>query len=280
MYRLFIYIYFHEDFSSLACSFLMIWYFGGGFEENVGTAKFWLLTPVFAVSSGLLYLAILATGLSWQANVTVQGFTSVAFAMLSVFTTRSFLRRMLFFGFMVPTKVLPLFFLVLALFLPHAPVLSNVCGILVGIAYGMSGCFCLGLPESIMSRIDHTFPCRLLKRIPIWTYVPGSSAERNAAQSRKINPPPGSYPTQQYYTPPQGLHDAYSPYHNLKPTGNWPPSMAPAGPSSYSTTSPPGVYQKPHTCSGGHSHLNTSTSTTIGGASVPPGNDLQQVRTQ
>ncbi|KAE8624851.1 hypothetical protein XENTR_v10006067 [Xenopus tropicalis] len=184
-YKLFIYIYFHEDFSSLVCSTLIIWFFGGGFEENVGTAKFWLLTPFFAVSSGLLYLAILATGLSFQANVTVQGFTSVAFTMLSVFTIRSHFKRMLFFGFMVPTKMLPLFFLILALFLPHAPVLSNVCGILVGIAYGMSGFFCLDLPESIMSRIDQIFLCRLLKRIPIWTYVPGSSAERNAAQSRK-----------------------------------------------------------------------------------------------
>ncbi|XP_018102351.1 rhomboid domain-containing protein 2 isoform X2 [Xenopus laevis] len=280
VYRLFIYIYFHEDFSSLVCSFLMIWFFGGGFEENVGTAKFCLLTPVFAVSSGLLYLAILATGLSWQAKVTVQGFTSVSFAMLSVFTTRSCFRRMLFFGFMVPTKVLPLLFLVLALFLPHAPFLSNVCGILVGIAYGMSGCLCLGLPESIMSRIDQTFLFRLLRRIPVWTYVPGSSAERNAAQTRKINPPPGSYPTQQYYTPPQGLHDAYSPYHNQKPTGIWPPSKTPAGTSAYSTACPPGAGYQKHMCSGGHSHLDISTSMTVGGVNIPSGNDLQQVHTQ
>ncbi|KAM4796871.1 rhomboid domain-containing protein 2 [Rhinophrynus dorsalis] len=281
VHRLITYIYFHEDVSSLVCSVLIIWYFGGGFEENMGTAKFCFLTPIFAVSSGLIYLAVLATGLNLQVDGRVQGFTTVAFAMLCVFTSRSSFRRMLFFGVMVPTKVLPLLFLLLALFIPHAPVLSNVCGILVGTAYGMGGRFFLDLPEPLMSRIDQSLPSRFLKRIPIWKYIPSSSVERNASQTRKINPPPGSYPTQQYYTPPQGLSGTYSPYHNMKPAGKWPPSGAPVNSSPYPVGDAPGtLHQTAHICTGGHSHSHTGTSTIAFGVPDPPADELLQVQTQ
>ncbi|KAG8451676.1 hypothetical protein GDO86_003750 [Hymenochirus boettgeri] len=272
VYRLISYIFFHDDLSSLLCSFLIIWYFGGGFEENIGTAKFWFLTPIFSMSSGLLYLALLAVGLNLQANVKVQGFTSVGFAMLSTFTTRSCFSRMPFFGFLVPTKVLPLFFLIIALFIPHAPVLSNVCGILTGVAYGMG---LLDFPETMMSRVDHTFPFRLLKRIPIWTYIPASSAERKAAQTRKINPPPGSYPTQQYYMPPQGLGDTYSPYRNAKP-GSWPPSTCALG---HSPNPMINVFKDP-VCMGNHAHLNSCTSALTDEVRIPSVNNLQQVQVQ
>ncbi|KAM4701814.1 rhomboid domain-containing protein 2 [Discoglossus pictus] len=233
VHRLITYIYFHDRMSSLVTSCLIIWYFGGGFEESIGTVKFCFLTPLFAVSSGLVYLAILATGFNPQVDGSVQGFTAVALSMLCVFTTRTNIRRLMFFGFMVPTKVLPLLFLALATFIPHAPVLSNVCGILVGTMYGMGGCFFLDLPETLMSRMDQIFLFKLLKRIPVCNYIPASSAERNAAQNRKINPPPGSYPTQQYYTPPPDLQDSYNPYKSPRSAATWPPGV-PAG------TSPPG----------------------------------------
>ncbi|KAG8587748.1 hypothetical protein GDO81_005773 [Engystomops pustulosus] len=155
--------------------------------------------------------------------------------MVSIFVIRSHLRRLIFFGCMVPTKMIPVLLLIPALFIPHATLLSNICGILVGIIYGMGGCFFLDPSESLLSHMDQMMPFRLLKRIPIWKYIPATSAERNASQTRKINPPPGSYPTQQYYTPPQGLNNVYSPYHHTKPPGTWPPvgtSVCPTGTAS------------------------------------------------
>ncbi|XP_075709109.1 rhomboid domain-containing protein 2 isoform X2 [Rhinoderma darwinii] len=282
VHRLITYIYFHEDLATLICSCLIVWYFGGGFEENVGTVKFCFLTPLFAVWNGLLYLAVIATGISLQVNDKVQGFTSVAFSMISVFIIRTYLRRLIFFGFMVPTKVMPLLFLIPALFIPHATVLSNVCGILVGVLYGMGGCFFLDPSESLLSRMDQMVPFRILKSIPIWRYIPATSAERNASQNRKINPPPGSYPTQQYYTPPGGLPVAYSPYHHMKPTGTWPP----AGASIHPTEAASGQhYHDSHGCPGAHTHSNDSlpridfhSQKDFGISSDQP--ELQQVQTQ
>ncbi|MEE6515547.1 hypothetical protein FKM82_024402 [Ascaphus truei] len=279
VHRLITYIYYHEDLSSLACSCLIAWYFGGGFEENSGTIKFCFLTPLFAVSSGLMYLAILATGFSPQVDGRVQGFTSVAFTMITVFTTRTSLRRLLFFGFMVPTKLLPLLFLILAMFIPHAPVLSNACSILVGVAYGLGGCFFLDPPESLLSRMDQMLTFKLLKRIPVLNYIPASSVERSASSTRKLNPPPGSYPTQPYYTPPLELPATYT--HNVQPAGTWHHS----GPRAGSSTYPVGIVseaslQKNHVCSVGHSHTDTCASTNTTAGSVPPLEQLLQVQTQ
>ncbi|XP_063810050.1 rhomboid domain-containing protein 2 isoform X2 [Pseudophryne corroboree] len=286
VHRLITYIYFHEDLPTLVCSCLIIWYFGAGFEENVGTVKFCYLTPLFAVGSGLLYLAVLATGINLQVDGRVQGFTAVAFSMLSIFIMCTSLKRLVFFGFMVRTKVLPLLFLVLALFVPHAPLLSNVCGILVGVIYSLGGCFFLDPSESMLSRVDEMWPFRVLQRIPFWRYIPASSAERNASQTRKLNPPPGSYPTQQYYTPPQGLNDTYSPYHHMKPAVMWPP----AGVSTYPVGAAPGVYHhENHVCSGGHGHShsdvgfssnNYEASLQKGFESSPAQPELLQVQTQ
>ncbi|XP_073429901.1 rhomboid domain-containing protein 2 [Dendrobates tinctorius] len=283
VHRLITYIYFHEDLPTLICSCLIAWYFGGGFEENVGTVKFCFLTPLFAVCNGLLYLVVIAVGSSLQMDGKVQGFTSVAFSMMSVFIVRTSLRRLVFFGFMVPTKVMPVLFLIPAFFIPHATVLSNVCGILVGVIYGLGGCFFLDPSESLLSRMDQMIPFRLLKRVQIWRYIPATSTERNASQSRKINPPPGSYPTQQYYTPPQGLSDIYSPYHNMKPTGTWPP----AGASVYSREAASGQpythgYLKENTHSNDDndslSHTNSHSHKDLGISSDQP--ELQQVQTQ
>ncbi|XP_040280643.1 rhomboid domain-containing protein 2 isoform X1 [Bufo bufo] len=282
-HRLITYIYFHEDLPTLVCSCLIVWYFGGGFEENVGTVKFCFLTPLFAIWNGLLYLVVIATGISFQLDGKVQGFTAVAFSMVSVFTIRTSLRRLILFGFMVPTKMMPLLFLIPAAFIPHATTLSNVCGILVGLSYGMGGCFFLDPSESLLSRIDQMVPFKVLKSIPVWRYIPATSAERNASQDRKINPPPGSYPTQQYYTPPQGLPDIYSPYHHMKPTGTWPTAGASAYPTGKGSGQP---YS--HDSPGAHTHSNNANNSLVGMdlnsqkdsaiSSDQPG--LQQVQTQ
>ncbi|XP_075851484.1 rhomboid domain-containing protein 2 isoform X2 [Microcebus murinus] len=50
--------------------------------------------------------------------------------------------------------------------------------------------------ERVALKLDQKFPFSLMRRISMFKYVSGSSAERRAAQSRKLNPVPGSYPTQ------------------------------------------------------------------------------------
>ncbi|KAM5179564.1 rhomboid domain-containing protein 2 [Mantella aurantiaca] len=259
-HRLITYIYFNEDLPTIICSILLIWYFGGGFEENIGTVKFCFLTPLFAVCIGVLYLGVITTGFNPQADVSVQGFAAVTFSMTSIFTMRTSLRRLILCGVLVPVKVMPVLFLVLALFLPHAPVLSNVIGILVGAMYGLGGCFFLDPSESLLSRIDQMLPFRVLKNIPLWKYIPATLAERSASQHKKLNPPPGSYPTQQYYTPPEGLQDAYSPYHHARAPGTWPPTGVSDCPSATAS----GAYQN-YDCSGhSHSHPDSAHSVDVG----------------
>uniref|UniRef100_A0A8C5PUM4 Peptidase S54 rhomboid domain-containing protein n=1 Tax=Leptobrachium leishanense TaxID=445787 RepID=A0A8C5PUM4_9ANUR len=278
VYRLITYIYFHEDLRSFGCSCVIIWYFGTGFEESVGTAKFLFLTPLFSVCVGMVYLAITATGLSLPiGDGRVQGFTALAFSMVTIFCIRTRLRRMPFFGFMVPIRVFPVLFLFPALFIPHAPVFSNMCGILVGAVFGLGGFFCLDLSESLLCRVEQLLPFRVLKRIPGCKYIPASSAERSASQTRKINPPPGSYPVQQYYTPPQDLSDTYSPYHNMKPSVNWAPSAIPEVAPLHSIGTTPGKYHHhAHTCPDGHSHTNASSYPSAYDSSVPVSTELIQ----
>ncbi|CAH2319408.1 rhomboid domain-containing 2 [Pelobates cultripes] len=265
VYRLITYIYFHDDLRSWGCSCLTIWYFGAGFEESFGTVKFCLLTPLFSVCVGTLYLAITSTGLSLPVgDGRVQGFTAMAFCMVTIFCTKTRLRRIPVLGFMVPIKVLPGLFLFPALFIPHAPVFSNMCGILVGAVFGLGGCFCLDFPEFLMCRVEQMLPFRLLKRIPMCKYIPASMAERSASQTRKINPPPGSYPVQQYYTPPQGLPNTYSPYQNMKPVGNLTPSTFPATSLPTQIGITPGQFHQPaQLCPEGHSHADTCTPSAI-----------------
>ncbi|XP_054445722.1 rhomboid domain-containing protein 2 isoform X2 [Pteronotus mesoamericanus] len=50
--------------------------------------------------------------------------------------------------------------------------------------------------ERVALKLDQKFPFSLMRRISMLKYISGSSAERRAAQSRKLNPVPGSYPKQ------------------------------------------------------------------------------------
>ncbi|XP_010192199.1 PREDICTED: rhomboid domain-containing protein 2, partial [Mesitornis unicolor] len=193
------YIFVYEDLVSLACGAVIIWYFAGSFEKNVGTAKHCFLTVAFAVLSALLYL-FLETVVSRVSEVEdAKGFMPVAFAMLGVSTTRSRMRRTLVFGFRAPVVLVPWFLLCIAWFIPCSSLLSNLCGLLTGEAYGLGYCFCLDFPESVGSRLDRVFPFSLLKRIPGLKYIPGSLAERRAFENSKINAVPGAYPTQSYH---------------------------------------------------------------------------------
>ncbi|NXP48354.1 RHBD2 protein, partial [Heliornis fulica] len=196
VHRLVTYIFVYEDLVSLTCGAIIIWYFAGSFEKNVGTVKHCFLTLTFAILSALLYL-LLETVVSRVSEVEdAKGFMPVAFATLGVSTTRSRMKRTLVLGIRLPVVLVPWFMLCIAWFIPHSSLLSNLCGLLAGEAYGLGYCFCLDFPESVGSKLDRAFPFRLLKRIPGLKYIPGSLAERRALESSRINPAPGSYPTQ------------------------------------------------------------------------------------
>ncbi|NXN32760.1 RHBD2 protein, partial [Nycticryphes semicollaris] len=183
VHRLITYIFVYEDLISLTCGAIIIWYFAGSFEKNVGTVKHCFLTITFAILSALLYL-LLESVVSRVLKVEdAKGFMPVAFAMLGVSTTRSQMKSTLFFGARVPVVLLPWFMLCIAWFIPHSSLLSNLCGLLVGEAYGLGYCFCLDFPESVGSKLDQVFPFSLLKRIPGLKYIPGSLAERRAFES-------------------------------------------------------------------------------------------------
>ncbi|NWS99916.1 RHBD2 protein, partial [Mionectes macconnelli] len=183
VHRLVTHIFVYEDLVSLTCGAVAIWYFAGSFERNVGTVKHCFLTIAFSMLSALLYL-LLEPLVSWVWEVgDAKGFLPVAFATLGVSTTRSRMKRTLVFGCRVPVVLVPWFVLCVAWFIPHSSLLGNLCGLLVGEAYGLGYCFCLDFPESVGSKLDRVFPFTLLKRIPGLKYIPGSLAERRASES-------------------------------------------------------------------------------------------------
>ncbi|NWI59390.1 RHBD2 protein, partial [Calyptomena viridis] len=183
VHRLVTYIFVYEDLLSLSCGAVVIWYFAGSFERNVGTMKHCFLTLTFAVLSALLYLLLepLVSRVSEVGDA--KGFLPVAFATLGVSTTRSRMKRTLVFGCRVPVVLVPWCVLCIAWFIPHSSLLANLCGLLVGEAYGLGYCFCLDFPEAVGSRLDRVFPFTVLRRIPGLKYIPGSSAERRASES-------------------------------------------------------------------------------------------------
>ncbi|NXJ16969.1 RHBD2 protein, partial [Odontophorus gujanensis] len=183
VHRLVTYIFVYEDLISLTCGAIVIWCFAGSFEKNVGTVKHCFFTVVFAILAGLLYLLLEAVVSRVSEVEDAKGFMPIAFATLGVSTTRSRMKRTLLFGFRVPVVLVPWFLLFVAWFIPHCSLLSNLCGLLVGKAYGLGYCFCLDLPESVASKLDQMFPFSVLKRIPGLKYIPGSSAERRASES-------------------------------------------------------------------------------------------------
>ncbi|XP_035415039.2 LOW QUALITY PROTEIN: rhomboid domain-containing protein 2 [Cygnus atratus] len=213
VHRLLTYVFSYDDLISLTCGAVLVWYFAGSFEKNVGTAKHCFLTVLFAVLSALLYLLLEAVVSRVSEVEDPKGFMPVAFAMLGVSTTRSRMKRALFFGVRVPVVLVPWFLLCVAWFIPHSSLLSNICGLLVGEAYGLGYCFCLDIPESVSSKLDRLFPFSLLKRVPGLEYIPGSSAERRASEGIKITPPPGAYPTQSYCSSSPPALPAFPPQH-------------------------------------------------------------------
>ncbi|XP_068765461.1 rhomboid domain-containing protein 2 isoform X2 [Struthio camelus] len=226
IHRLVTYIFVYEDLISLICGAIIIWCFAGSFEKNVGTVKHCFFTVAFAVLSALLYLLLEAV-VSRMAEVEdAKGFMPVAFATLGVSTTRSRMKRALVLGVRIPVVLVPWFMLCMAWFIPHSSFLSNLCGLLAGEAYGLGYCFCLDFPESVGSKLDRMFPFSLLRRIPGLKYIPGSLAERRASEGSKINPVPGSYPTQSYFCSSPPALPAFQMQHSSVQSQGFQPSYA------------------------------------------------------
>ncbi|XP_011831705.1 PREDICTED: rhomboid domain-containing protein 2 isoform X1 [Mandrillus leucophaeus] len=213
VYRLVTYIFVYENPISLLCGAIIIWRFAGNFERTVGTVRHCFFTVIFAIFSAIIFLSFEAvSSLSKLGEVEdARGFTPVAFAMLGVTTVRSRMRRALVFGMVVPSVLVPWLLLGASWLIPQTSFLSNVCGLSIGLAYGLTYCYSIDLSERVALKLDQTFPFSLMRRISMFKYVSGSSAERRAAQSRKLNPVPGSYPT-------QSCHPHLSPNHPVSQT--------------------------------------------------------------
>ncbi|XP_005396859.1 PREDICTED: rhomboid domain-containing protein 2 [Chinchilla lanigera] len=198
VYRLVTYIFVYENPVSLLCGAVIIWRFGGNFEKSVGTVRHCFFTLIFTVSSAVIFLSLeTVSSLSKLGEVEdARGFTPVAFAMLGVSSVRTRLRRALVLGVVMPSILVPWLLLGASWLIPQTSFLSNLCGLLIGLLYGLMYCCNLDIPERVALKLDQTLPFSLMRRIPMFKYVSGSSAERRAAQSRKVNTVLGSYPTQ------------------------------------------------------------------------------------
>ncbi|XP_068422124.1 rhomboid domain-containing protein 2 [Eschrichtius robustus] len=198
VYRLVTYIFVYENPVSLLCGAIIIWRFAGNFERTVGTVRHCFFTVIFAIICAIIFLSFEAvSSLSKLGEVEdARGFTPVAFAMLGVNSVRSRMRRALVFGMVVPSMLVPWLLLCASWLIPQTSFLSNVCGLGIGLTYGFTYCYSIDLPERVALKLDQKFPFSLMRKISVFKYISGSSAERRAAQSRKLNPVPGSYPTQ------------------------------------------------------------------------------------
>ncbi|XP_027271987.1 rhomboid domain-containing protein 2 isoform X2 [Cricetulus griseus] len=233
VYRLVTYIFVYENPISLLCGAIIIWRFAGNFERTVGTVRHCFFTLIFTIFSAIIYLSFESvSSLSKLGEVEdARGFTPVAFAMLGVTSVRSRMRRALVFGVVVPSVLVPWLLLCASWLIPQTSFLSNVSGLLIGLSYGLTYCYSLDLSERVALKLDQKFPFSAMRRIPLFKYISGSSAERRAAQSRKLNPPPGSYPTQSCHPHLTPSHPVTQMQHaNGQKLASWPPGHMPSLP--------------------------------------------------
>ncbi|XP_041606378.1 rhomboid domain-containing protein 2 isoform X3 [Vulpes lagopus] len=94
--------------------------------------------------------------------------------------------------------------------------------------------------ERVALKLDQKFPFSLMRRISVFKYISGSSAERRAAHGRKLNPVPGSYPTQSGHPHLSPNHPVAQMQHtSSQKLASWPacapghmPSLPPYQPAS------------------------------------------------
>ncbi|XP_055964196.1 rhomboid domain-containing protein 2 [Sorex fumeus] len=198
VYRLVTYIFVYENPVSLFCGAVIILRFAGNFERSVGTVRHCFFTVVFTLMTAIIFLScetIFSLVELGELEAAI-GFSPVAFAMMGVTSVRSRMRRTVVLGVFVPTVLMPWLLLCACAFIPQTSFMGNFCGLCVGIAYGISYCYSIDVSERMALKLDRKFPFCLMRKLSMFKYISSNSAERNADNCRRLNPPPGSYPTQ------------------------------------------------------------------------------------
>ncbi|XP_051891512.1 rhomboid domain-containing protein 2 isoform X1 [Pristis pectinata] len=203
VYKVLSYVFIHKSMSALVCNVLMLWYFGGAMEKDIGTVKFAYLTLLLAILSGIIYVIIGSIFFGLEKLKEIQGFTVVVFAFVGMSV---FLSPMKSVVFITTIKViyLPFVLLVLSIFIPESSILGNVSGIAAGIvyAYGRRYFPYLDMHEMTAASLERYFPFNSLKNLPGIAFYSALWEVRNVETTNRCNPKPGSYPTQTYYFPP------------------------------------------------------------------------------
>ncbi|XP_067864090.1 rhomboid domain-containing protein 2-like isoform X2 [Heptranchias perlo] len=241
--------------SALVCNVLMLWYFGGAVEKDIGTVKHAYLTLLFAVLTGIIYAVIGSILFGLQNLKEIQGFTIIVFAYVGMSV---YLSPMKYIVLITNVKMiyLPLVLLIVALFIPESSILGNICGIGAGLAYAYGRKYFpyLDLHEMTAASLERYFPFNYLKHLPGLTFYSALWEVRNVEVTNRCNPKPGSYPTQTYYFPPSTVPQ----YHHYSGIVNeqvhW-YAHEHQQRSSYGLEYGPGLeYDVGHTSGHGHSH--------------------------
>ncbi|GCB68756.1 uncharacterized protein rhbdd2 isoform X1 [Scyliorhinus torazame] len=203
VYKVFTYTFIHKSMSALVCNVLMLWYFGGAMEKNIGTVKYGYLNLLFTVLTGILYVLFGSIIYGLQNLKDIQGFTVVVFSHVGMSVFLSPLKHVVFIT-TIKLIYLPFILLFLAIFIPETSILGNVCGLGAGFAYAYGRQYFphLDLHEMTAASMERYFPFNLMGDIPGITFYSALWEVRNVDVTNRCNPKPGSYPTQKYYFPP------------------------------------------------------------------------------
>uniref|UniRef100_UPI00398F6C8E rhomboid domain-containing protein 2 isoform X2 n=1 Tax=Pristiophorus japonicus TaxID=55135 RepID=UPI00398F6C8E len=180
VYKLLSYVFIHKSMSALVCNVIMLWYFGGAMEKDIGTVKYAYLTLLFSILTGIIYTSISSIFFELQKLKEIQGFTVVVFAYVGMAVFLSPMKNIVFIT-NIKMAYLPFVLLVLALFVPESSVFGNVCGIAAGViyAYGRKYFPYLDLHELTAASLERYFPFDRLKQIPGITFYASLWEVRN-----------------------------------------------------------------------------------------------------
>ncbi|XP_041052717.1 rhomboid domain-containing protein 2-like isoform X2 [Carcharodon carcharias] len=211
VYKLLSYMFIHKSMSALVCNVLILWYFGGALEKNIGTVKYAYLTLLFTVLAGIIYALIGSIFFGLQNLKEIQGFTVVVFAYVGMSVFLSPMKHIVFIT-TIKLVYLPFILLVIAIFIPESSIVD---------AYGRRYFPYLDLHEMTAASLERYFPFNRLKDIPGITFYSALWEVRNVEVTDRCNPKPGSYPTQTYYFPPATDSQCYQYSQLVKEQTHW-----------------------------------------------------------
>ncbi|KAM6970522.1 rhomboid domain-containing protein 2 [Aplochiton taeniatus] len=151
--------------------------------------------------------------------------------MISVTTMHTRMAKAYLLGVNVPTVALPwMFLLMVTILIPHTVFIGNVIAILTGWIYGKGWFSLIDMSEARACVLDKWRLFRLLKNINGLLYIPASVEKRRKTLYPRINPTPGSYPTQAY-APVSSPSNAQASWASSKTYEGWPhPTYTQSGP--------------------------------------------------